>query len=202
MIIGHGAESIIEKKGNSAIKTRVPKGYRILEIDNKLRQFRTRREAKILEKLSSVTLVPKVIDVDDKKMTIEMEYIDGEKLVDVFESNYSDFCNEIAKNIAKIHNADIIHGDLTTSNMIFCDSNNTTEEKIYFIDFGLSYQSKKFEDKAVDLHLLFQALESKHYKVYDDARKIVLDIYLKNCIDGKHIINRLLDVEKRGKNKH
>ena len=38
------------------------------------------------------------------------------------------------------------------------------DKKIYLIDFGLSLYSNKPEDKAVDLHLLKQALESKHYR--------------------------------------
>ncbi len=69
---------------------------------------------------------------------------------------------EIGNLIGKMHNQNIIHGDLTTSNMIV----NSNEKKIYFIDFGLSFFSEKIEDKAVDLHLLKRALESKHLKKY------------------------------------
>ena len=63
----------------------------------------------------------------------------------------------IGESVARIHQKDIIHGDLTTSNMIF------KNEKVFFIDFGLGYISRKIEDKAVDIHLLKQALEAKHF---------------------------------------
>lgn len=39
----------------------------------------------------------------------------------------------IAIDIAKLHNGCIIHGDLTTSNIIMYN------DKPFFIDFGLSY---------------------------------------------------------------
>src|SRR4030042_1167648 len=58
-----------------------------------------------------------------------------------------------AKIIQKLSH--IINGDLTTSNMILNPDN-----KLYFIDFGLSFHSNKIEDKAVDLHLLKQALNA------------------------------------------
>lgn len=193
MIIGRGAESIIERQEDSVIKKRISKGYRIPEIDLSLRRFRTRREAKVIEKLSSKIKVPALILVDDIKMEIKMEYISGERLVDIFDTK---FCSEIGKIVAKIHSLEIIHGDLTTSNMILHHG------EIYLIDFGLSYFSKKYEDKAVDLHLLFQALESKHWQVYSQARKIIIESYSKSYSEASKVIDRLADVEKRGRNKH
>jgi TP53 regulating kinase-like protein len=206
MIIGRGAESTIERHDDYVVKKRISKGYRISQIDLPLRRFRTRREAKVLEKLSKVILVPKLIDVNDNDMAIKMEFIDGEKLVDIFDDSYKTLCPMIGKIVAKIHSIDVIHGDLTTSNMIlkkdYTDKDKKTKEDIYFIDFGLSYFSIKPEDKAVDLHLLFQALESKHYRVYDDARKLILFAYEKEYPLGKDVVKRLADVEKRGRNKH
>ena len=95
-----------------------------------------------------------------------MEFIDGKKLSDSLESqDYKKICKQIAENITKMHNSGIIHGDLTTSNMIF--KNN----QVYFIDFGLAFHSSKVEDKAVDLHLLKQALEAKHFTIWKNASK-------------------------------
>ena len=102
---------------------------------------------------------------------------------------------ELGQKIALIHNNNIIHGDLTTSNFIF-------KKKIYFIDFGLTFESIEIEHKAVDLHLLKQALESKHYKIWEDAYKIALKNYVKEAKDGKEILKRLEEVEKRGRYKH
>ena len=73
--------------------------------------------------------------------------------------------------------------------------------EVYFIDFGLSFFSQKIEDKAVDLHLLRQALESKHYKVFNKAFKLVLKGYKRESENYDDIMNRLEKVEARGRNK-
>jgi TP53 regulating kinase-like protein len=102
----------------------------------------------------------------------------------------------LGENIAVLHQNDIIHGDLTTSNMIL--KNN----KIYFIDFGLGFQSARIEDKAVDLHLLRQALESKHFKHWQTLFDAVLLGYKK--LGNEAVLLQLKKVESRGryKNQH
>lgn len=189
--IARGAEAVIYLEKNRIIKHRVLKGYRIKEIDEALRKTRTRRETKILEKLNIPH--PKLIKADDKEMKVEMEYIDGDKLRDVFSVK---LCQKIGEYVGLMHNEGIIHGDLTTSNMILkCN-------EIYLIDFGLSFFSAKIEDKAVDLHLLKEALESKHYKEFDEAFKEIIKGYNKTCKNADEIINRLEQVEVRGRNKN
>lgn len=192
-IIGQGAESVIYLDNNLVVKDRVKKNYRIREIDDKLRKFRTKREAKIIEKLP--VSKPALVKVSDEKMQIEMEYIKGNLLRDFLtEKNCAKLCREIGKDVAKIHDAGIIHGDLTTSNLIL------KENKIYFIDFGLSFFSDKIEDKAVDIHLLRQALESKHYNFWEKAFKSFLEGYKANS-KYKEVLNRLEKVEARGRYK-
>lgn len=191
--IGKGAEAIIYLDKN-VVKDRVKKSYRLKEIDEKLRKSRTRREAKVLEKLKAINFpAPKLIR-HDKKEIVEMQYIKGPKLRDVIEKNPVKLAKEIGKKIAIMHNNNIIHGDLTTSNMIL-------NKEIYFIDFGLSFFSHKVEDKAVDLHLLKQALESKHYKVWEKCFKMAIKSYEKECDNGKDVIKRLDVVEGRGRYK-
>ena len=73
------------------------------------------------------------------------------------------------------------------------------KKKVYFIDFGLSFFSEKAEDKAVDLHVLKEALESKHYETGGKAFKLVLDSYSKEAKNSKDILERLDIVEKRGR---
>lgn len=192
--IAQGAEAVLYKKDNKILKERLKKNYRISQIDDSLRKFRTRREAKFIEKLPVPG--PKLINVDDKKMIIEMELIDGPKVRDILEKNIA-LCNEIGKKVAVLHNNNMIHGDLTTSNMIL----NKKNKQIYFIDFGLSFFSHKVEDKAVDLHLLKQALESKHYRVFEKAFKLILEGYKKESDNYKEIIERFEKVEERGRNK-
>ncbi len=194
MKLSQGAEAIIYKKDN-IIKDRIKKNYRIKEKDERLRTYRTRREAKILDKLKGIIPVPKLIKVDDKKKIIEMEEIKGSKVRDVLEmSDYEELSKEIGEKIAIMHNNNIIHGDLTTSNMI-------QSNEIYFIDFGLSFFSHKIEDKAVDLHLLKQALESKHYKIFEECFRAALEGYRK-ADDYEAIMKRFEQVEKRGRYKN
>jgi len=191
-IIQQAAEAIIYQKGNKVIKERVRKGYRIKDIDDKLRKFRTRRETKLLRKVENS---PKVFSVDDKKMIIEMEFIKGDLIKDILDETKkrNNLLVEIGNSIAKMHDDNVIHGDLTTSNMIL-------RNKVYFIDFGLGFTSTKIEDKAVDLHLLKQALESKHYKHFEESFEEVLEGY-KLSKNYKEVLDRLKIVEKRGRYK-
>ncbi len=194
-IIQQGAEAVIYLDGTKIIKERVSKGYRIKQIDERLRKTRTRQEAKLLEKAVNA---PKVLDVSDETMKIEMEYIKGKLVKDILDlmnkKEREELCKEIGRKIADLHKNDIIHGDLTTSNMIL------NEKGVYFIDFGLGFISKKEEDKAVDLHLLKHALESKHYEHFEDSFSKVLEGY--NSYDmAKEVLERLQKVSKRGRYK-
>jgi len=188
-IIKQGAEAILYLVDNKLVKERIRKGYRIDELDTRLRVSRTKREAKLLETATKIINVPHILNVKDVK--IEMEFIKGALLRDIFSLLKKERLKTIGEQIALLHNNSIIHGDLTTSNMILAD------DKIYFIDFGLGFFSNKIEDKAVDLHLLKQAIESKHYK-YVDKFKIILVGY-KAAENYKEVLERLEKVEKRGR---
>ena len=198
-IIQQGAEAVILLEKNKIIKKRMKKSYRIPEIDDRIRRQRTRSEAKLLTKASKLISIPEIIKVDQETKEIIMPFIDGKKLSDYLDKfplkKQKEVCKLIGESTAKLHDADIIHGDLTTSNMIL--KNN----KIYFIDFGLGFVSHKFEDKAVDIHLLKQALEAKHFKNWEILFREVLKGYSKSK-DSKIVLERLNKVEKRGRYKH
>ncbi len=196
--ISQGAEAIIYEEENKIIKLRPEKKYRIREIDYKLRKYRTRREARILEKLSKLDFPsPKILDVDEEKGIIVMQKINGKKLRDVLtKQNFRDYCKKIGELIATLHKNNIIHSDLTTSNFIV-----TKDNKLFVIDFGLSFVSLKTEDKAVDLHLLKQALESKHFDIWNEAFDVVIEVYKKNYQDSEAVLKRLEKVERRGRYK-
>ncbi|MBU90534.1 Kae1-associated kinase Bud32 [Candidatus Woesearchaeota archaeon] len=195
-LIAQGAESKLFLDGNKVIKDRFRKTYRIKEIDEKLRKTRTKREAKVLDKLQKINFpVPELIK-NNEKDTLEIKYIKGELIKNKLnKNNCVKLSKEIGNKVAVLHNNDIIHGDLTTSNMIF-------NKETYLIDFGLSFFSKKIEDKAVDLHLLKEALESKHSEIWEKSYKAALDGYVNKAVDGKDILKRIKIVEKRGKYKH
>ncbi len=206
-LIAQGAEAKLFLEEENILKNRFKKSYRIKEIDDKLRSFRTRREAKILQKLEAINFpAPKVIKSDEKENLV-IEKIEGELIKNILEkSGYKKLCFEIGKKIAILHNNSIIHGDLTTSNMILSNASELRSlrtrsqlTEIYFIDFGLSFFSEKAEDKAVDLHLLKEALESKHYTIWEECYKCALDAYKKEAKKSHEIIKRLEVVEKRGR---
>lgn len=195
-ILQQGAEAIIYlDENNHIIKNRVKKSYRLPVLDEKLRKSRTRAEAKIIEKLYSVIDVPRIFNVEEKDKNIIMEFVDGKKLSDYLEElEWKDICKKIGEAIVIFHNKNIIHGDLTTSNMIYKDN------KIFLIDFGLGFHSNKIEDKAVDLHLLKQALESKHFSIAEEAIDIILNNY--KALNSNLILERIKAIEKRGRYRH
>lgn len=201
-ILAQGAEAKIILDKKKIIKSRIKKSYRIPELDKKIRKLRTRGEAKILKKLSGIIPVPEIIKEDERNSEIIMGFIEGKKLsehLDKFsEKEQKEIMKKIGKDIAKLHKENIIHGDLTTSNMIL-----SSEGEIYLIDFGLSFQNGKYEDKAVDLHLLKQALEAKHFQNWKNLYEEFEKTYLKeNETEAKKILERLKAVEKRGRYKH
>ena len=196
--IAQGAEAKIILSNNFIIKDRIKKSYRLKELDEKIIKRRTKSEAKLLTKASKIISSPKPFFIPQFNK-IKMPFIDGKKLsehLDNFPLNkQKQICKQIGESIAKLHDSDIIHGDLTTSNMILKDN------KVFFIDFGLGFISKKFEDKAVDIHLLKQALEAKHFKNWELLVEEVLKGYEK-FKDSKIVLERLKAVEKRGRYKH
>ncbi len=195
-IIAQGAEAIIKKKGASIIKERVKKGYRHDQLDEKLRKLRTRQEAKLIEKVNQIIPSPKLIKISESSKTLEMEYLKGEKLASSLDSmkNKNKIGKIIGNSIAKIHDADIIHGDLTTSNMI------SKLNKVFFIDFGLGFHSSNIEDKAVDLHVLKEALEARHPKSYDIVWKAIEKGY-NTSHNASQVLKQLEKVERRGRYK-
>jgi len=196
-IISQGAEAIILREDNFIIKDRIPKSYRLKELDIKIRKQRTKAEKKLLEKASKIINAPNPFPLEEFDK-IKMPFIEGKRLSENLDSfsleKQKNICEKIGEQIAKLHEADIIHGDLTTSNMIL------NEDKIFFIDFGLGYISSKVEDKAVDLHLLKQALEAKHFRNWEILFNEVKSGY-ENYKESKKILERLIVVEKRGRYK-
>ncbi|MBN1792997.1 Kae1-associated serine/threonine protein kinase [Candidatus Woesearchaeota archaeon] len=189
--IARGAEAVIYEDAAKGVvvKDRVRKGYRHPELDAELRSQRTKREANLLKKLKIPR--PNLVESDGKERIV-MERIKGEKVREALDKDPK-LARKIGSIVAQMHDSHVIHGDLTTSNILIGKDGN-----LVFIDFGLSFQSHKVEDKAVDIHLFKQALESKHFKVYDEALKEFLAGYRKAEGYGE-IMKRLEEVEARGR---
>lgn len=193
-LIAQAAEAKIFRVGDSVIKDRVSKGYRHPELDKKIIKQRTKKEAKILEKAHKLIDSPKPIKTTNNEIT--MPFIKGKKLSEHLEQlNYKEICKQIAEKIAKLHDNNIIHGDLTTSNMIINENN-----EVIFIDFGLGFTSSRNEDKAVDLHLIKQALEAKHFSIWKECWQVIQENY--SSKDRTKTLEQLKKVELRGRYKH
>ncbi|GIU68545.1 MAG: O-sialoglycoprotein endopeptidase [Candidatus Pacearchaeota archaeon] len=197
-ILYQGAEALIILKNKTIIKKRVKKSYRIKEIDEKIRKSRTKSESKLFQKASLVVQVPKIKKVDFEKKEIHMDFIKGKKLSEVLDSfkleKQKKIFRKIGESVAKLHDHNIVHGDLTTSNMILFNEN------VFFIDFGLGFISSRIEDKAVDLHLLKEALEAKHFRQWKALFEEFLKGYSKS-VNYEKVIEQLKKVEKRGRYK-
>jgi TP53 regulating kinase and related kinases len=196
-LVSQGAEAKIFLNNQIISKNRLPKSYRHLALDRQIRTRRTRSESKILTKAHETGAnIPKVITTE--KFNIDIEYIKGDRLSETL-NNYPEkkqfgIMKQLGEQTAKLHKNDLIHGDLTTSNTILKDN------AVFIIDFGLGFISAKIEDKAVDLHLIKQALEAKHFQNHQELFKNFLKGY--KYLEAKKIIERLKVVEKRGRYKH
>jgi len=179
-------------------KRRISKSYRIKHIDDRLISSRTKEEAKLIaEARKCGVAVPIIYDVDLKQGIITMEFLDGVRIKDVLndlkEKERNNLCEKIGESIARFHNNDIIHGDITTSNMILYD------DKVHFIDFGLGEKNSEIEAKGVDLHVLMEAIESTHSK-YSNCFNYVLKGYKKVLKDdANQVIKKIQDIVKRGR---
>ncbi|MFA4819565.1 MAG: KEOPS complex kinase/ATPase Bud32 [Candidatus Aenigmatarchaeota archaeon] len=201
-LIAKGAEAELSREGGVVVKERIKKGYRLAELDDKLRKRRTALEARLLrEARRAGVLTPQILEED--KTSLKMEFIDGQKVKDVLDKNCTSICKEIGRNVALLHSYDIIHGDLTTSNMIikWTPKKDGSIFSLYFIDFGLGFISKREEDKAVDLYLLHEVFESTHFVIMEKAWKAVLDSYKRHYQGSDKVIKALLNVESRGRYK-
>ncbi|NCN51645.1 Kae1-associated serine/threonine protein kinase [archaeon] len=199
-ILSQGAEAIIYLDKGKIIKKRVSKEYRIKELDKKIIKRRTKAETKILKKASEIINSP-FPEFSKNEDTILMPLIKGDKLSKEL-NNYSlnkqkAITKKIGKSIGLLHKEGIIHGDLTTSNIIF--RNN----EIYVIDFGLGSLNGKYEEKGVDIHLFKEALESKHFensKKLFESFKSGYESIDKN--ESNKVFERLKAIEKRGRYRH
>ncbi len=166
------------------IKERIPKKYRHVLLDERLRRERNRLEIRILKRLYSQGVnVPKVLE--EREYGFVMEYIKGETFYKI--EDYNDkIIKKFAKEVAKMHNLDIVHGDLTLRNVVLSEGN------VYLIDCGLSDYSKRYEDKSMDLYVLEETS-----KIKDFPLDLFLEFYFSYVRDGDKIEKQLERIRRR-----
>ena len=186
-LLSEGAEAKIymqELFGERVVvKERIKKEYREASLDEKLRLARTKNEARILYRAFKAGVrTPRLIGVG--KFSIYMGYLEGKLLRDVKKSSY--LLRQAGLLLAKMHKADIAHGDFTPANII------VSKNSVYVIDFGLAEISKSIEEKAIDLLLMKRSLNEKQYKVLADS-------YAKAYTGSSDVFRKLVEIEKRGR---
>ncbi len=176
-----GAEASVSIEELRVVKTRVPKAYRLPELDARIRKQRTRREAKMLQRLSGVIAVPRVFQSTDD--TLELSRMAG---IPLKEALTLDACQDAGTTVGKMHAHGVVHGDLTTSNFL------VENGEVALVDFGLSFSSDKPEDFASDVHV-FEEL------VPDDCFRAFWRGYEKINPKAKDVFSRLEKLRKRGR---
>jgi len=206
-LIKKGAEASVYRASwhryNCVFKERVPKLYRNSLLDLRLREERTKKEARLLHQIKEMGIrVPYLYHVDLIECSILMEYINGRLLKDVLiEAGRNKDVKKI-KNLLKafgnlvgrLHTYDFIHGDLTTSNVVLKEE----EFELVLIDFGLGYKSKEIEDKGVDLHVLLEAFESTHSDILQ-YKNLLLKAYRESYFQAEEVIKKSEEIERRGR---
>jgi len=195
-----GAEADIYQikwqNSKAILKIRKTRDYRNPSLDSKIRKQRTIKESQIISQVKSFGIpTPLVYFVNLKKTLIIMQEIPGKLVRDLSESKIIGLSKEIGKLVGILHKNGIMHGDLTTSNFILF------QNTVFVIDFGLSQNTIKPEDHAVDLRLIKEILNSAHAKIMESAWKNFLIGYKSIVGNANYVkITKLVsDIESRGR---
>ncbi len=195
-----GAEAdiyqLMWQNSKAILKIRKPKNYRNSTLDSKICKQRTIKESQMLSQVKSFGIpTPLVYFVNLENNSIIMQEIPGKPVHDLSESKIIELSKQIGKLVGMLHQNGVMHGDLTTSNFILF------QNTVYIIDFGLSQNTIKSEDHAVDLRLIKEILNSAHAKIMQSAWKNFLLGYksIVGSTSFTKITKLVLDIESRGR---
>ena len=205
VLLKKGAEAALyltEWHGRKVIiKARHRKQYRPVELDTKIRSFRTIHEPQLMHEAKRAGIpTPLIFLVNTQNSAITMEFIEGKRvkqvLARVSKKKREEVCFNIGLLIGKMHKHGVIHGDLTTSNMIL-----GREGKIFLVDFGLGEKNTEPESRGVDLHLMKRALQSTHYQFAEECFKKVMRGYSEvlGMENAKKVTEKIHEIERRGR---
>ena len=206
VLVQQGAEARIYRSqffGKPAIlKERFVKSYRVPTLDHKLTHRRMNQEVRSMARCRKNGIrAPAVYLIDMKQRTIYMEDVGGVSLKEFIRGVQNDkeqtltaLVQNIGKILAKMHDCDVIHGDLTTSNMMY----SLATGDITLIDFGLSSVSTLAEDKGVDLYVLERAFLSTHPNT-EALFQAMLASYTQATKNPKPVMAKLDEVRMRGR---
>jgi N6-L-threonylcarbamoyladenine synthase/protein kinase Bud32 len=183
-----GAEALVTIGRDEVTKLRLSKRYRVRSLDARLIAERTRAEARIIS-MARRGGVPTPVIRDVTGDTLVMERVEGPLLKEVLSPEN---VHKAGRMVGRLHAAGIIHGDLTTSNIIVRDGT------CVLIDFGLSLVSSEIEARGVDLHVFFQTLESTtaDHRALQDA---FIEGYGAEFPEYADVLAREQEIEHRGR---
>jgi len=183
------------------VKVRIPKRYRPELMDKQIRNYRTIHEPQLMHEAKVAEVpTPLIYLVNIPKASITMEFVEGLQIKQILNrvepDKRKEICVAIGELIGKLHRHGLIHGDLTTSNMIL-----SPEGKIFFVDFGLGEKNIEVEAKGVDLHLMKRALQSTHYLFWEECFKSVLCGYssVLGAEAEEKVYEKIKEIERRGR---
>jgi len=203
-LIYRGAEAEIYLQdwyGELAVmKNRIPKPYRVPELDSTIRRNRTLHETNLMHEARKIGIpVPVIQHLDPEESSFIMEYVHGptlkEELYLLSPEVRRKRCIDLGRVVAKMHEGGLVHGDLTISNVI------SDNGKLFLIDFGLGDFSNELEDRGVDLLLLNRAMKSTHVKFHDEIFGAFLKGYstVVGRKNGADIVSKVHEIERRGR---
>uniref|UniRef100_A0A8C2E546 non-specific serine/threonine protein kinase n=1 Tax=Cyprinus carpio TaxID=7962 RepID=A0A8C2E546_CYPCA len=212
-MIKQGAEARVYRGtflGRSVIiKERFPKLYRHPEVDEKLTRRRTTQEVRSILRCRRAGInAPVVYFVDYTTHCIFLEdiihsvsvkdHIASAQASEQNPQHLQTLADKIGETLAQMHDEDVIHGDLTTSNMLLVSGAEDQNMKLVLIDFGLSYISALPEDKGVDLYVLEKAFLSTHPKT-ETLFERLLKSYTASSKKSSVVLKKLDEVRLRGR---
>jgi TP53 regulating kinase-like protein len=185
----------------AVVKLRIPKKYRPEALDSRIRTYRTVHEPQLIHEAKAVGVpTPLIYVVNVPEAAITMEYIEGKQVKQVLNNvpkdERKDLCVRIGELVGRLHCEGLIHGDLTTSNMIL-----NPFGRIFFVDFGLGEKNIEVEAKGVDLHLLKRALQSTHFAFWEECFQNVLCGYsnVLGQVEAEKVYQKIREIERRGR---
>jgi Kae1-associated kinase Bud32 len=201
-LLAKGAEAVIYRgfffRTPIILKHRLPKPYRLPEIDQTIRFHRLRVEARLLtEAWKTGVQVPILYGIDSENSTLLIEEIQGEILFSLINSidisTLKSIFERIGEQVGLLHEKNIIHGDLTVFNIIIKKKNLP-----WIIDFGLGQISNELEKKADDLLTFYSTLKaiSTNYEVLFDKFQLG---YIKVCKQGRKTFEHMKKIQSRAR---
>jgi len=181
-------------------KIRKKMEYRLDALDSVLRTQRTIHEANMLASAKAAGVeAPFVYFLSPGRATLVMEYIAGTRMKDAIADGETrettGLFRKLGSSVARLHGAGIMHGDLTTANVI------VRSGSLVFLDFGLSVHSTRVEDHAVDMRLIKETITGAHAPVAGVAIEALFEGYREVSGDegAKSVLRQLKAIERRGR---